>query len=223
MQASNPVQRCKSGWIQEHEKHVTESRLSTAEVVLIGDSLMRHFEKYPNVLCKHFNRKRILNFGVSGDRTQHVLWRIKFGALPNRTRLIIVHVGTNNVERDSAVDIAAAIILIANMLHQRNPDAQVIITGLLPRGLYPSIIRDKIISVNNHLKELVCDHAKQALFLPPENNWIHPNGRLNLRFFIKINCTSARKGTTNLHCTSLRYWPLLPDHLHLYLHLMIMQ
>ena len=66
MQASNPVQRCKSGWVQEHEKHVTESRLSNAEVVLIGDSIVRHYEKYRNVLPKHFNCKRILTLVYLG-------------------------------------------------------------------------------------------------------------------------------------------------------------
>ena len=107
-----PIQRYKSGWLQEHEKLMMESRQSTAEVVLIGDSIVRHFQRYPKNLNRCFKPNNILNLGMSGDCTQNVLWRIKFGVLPKSTKVIIVHVGTNHVVRDNALNIAASILPI---------------------------------------------------------------------------------------------------------------
>ena len=130
-----PIQRYKSGWLQEHEKLVMESKQSTAEVVLIGDSIVRNFQRYPKILNRCFKPNNFLNLGMSGDCTQNVLWRIKFGVLPKSTKQIIVHVGTNNVVRDNALNIAASISDIANLLHLRNATAQVVVTGLL-LGVY---------------------------------------------------------------------------------------
>ena len=177
-----PIQRYKSGWLQEHEKLVMESRQSTAEVVLIGDSIVRHFKRYPKMLNRCIKPNNILNLGMSGDSTQNVLWRIKFGVLPKSTKVIIVHVGTNNVAWNNALNIAASIIDIGNLLHLRNATAQVIVIGLLPRGLCTSDIRDKITLINDHLEGFI---HKQTLYLTPEINWVHPDGKLNLKFFYK--------------------------------------
>ena len=193
-----PIQRYKSGWLQEHEKLMMESRQSTAEVVLIGDSIVRHFQRYPKILNRCFKPNNILNLGMSGDCTQYVLRRMKFGVLPKSTKVIIVHVGTNNVVRDNALNIAASIIDIANLPHLRNANAQVVVTGLLPRGLYSSDIRDKITLINDHLEGFI---PKQTLYLTPEIYWVHPDGKLNLKFFYKDK-RHLSEGTTNFPCIS---------------------
>ena len=58
-----PIQRYKSGWLQEHEKLMMESRQSTAEVVLIGDSIVGRFQRYPKILNRCFKPNNILNLG----------------------------------------------------------------------------------------------------------------------------------------------------------------
>ena len=66
-----------------------------ADTVFIGDSIMRHFKRYPHILNRYFKPRKSINFGISGDCTQHVLWRIRFCVLPENTKLIVVHVVTN--------------------------------------------------------------------------------------------------------------------------------
>ena len=80
------------------------------------------------------------------------------------------------------MEIAEAIVEIAILLKQRNND-QVVVTGLLPRGMYPSAMRDEIVCVNNDLKMLLHKRGTKALYIPPENNWLHPDGKLNLKVF----------------------------------------
>ena len=89
------MKRCNFEWTKEHERLVEESKRSDADIVLIGDSIVRHYNKYPHVLKKYF--KKAINLDISGDCTQHVLWRLKFGLLPLNAILIIVHIGTNDV------------------------------------------------------------------------------------------------------------------------------
>ena len=71
MEPSCPVKRCNSEWTKEHDKLVEESKRSDADTVLISDSIVRHFNKYPSVLKKYF--KNAINLGISGNCTQHVL------------------------------------------------------------------------------------------------------------------------------------------------------
>ena len=106
---------------------------------------------------------------MSGDCTQHILRRLKFGLLPLNERYFVIHMGTNNIGSNKPMEIAEAIVEIAILLKQRNND-QVVVTGLLPRGMYPSAMRDEIVCVNNNLKMLLHKRGTEALYIPPENN-----------------------------------------------------
>ena len=49
---------------------------------------------------QYFAPLKSLNFGLGGDRTQHVLWRVENGEIPLNAQTIVIHVGTNNTDRD---------------------------------------------------------------------------------------------------------------------------
>ena len=72
----------KHGWYEKHEKFVTITTGSLSSVLLVGDSLVNGLARYHRVWSKYFEPLRALNFGVGGDRTQHVLWRIENGEIP---------------------------------------------------------------------------------------------------------------------------------------------
>eukprot|EP01027_Heterolobosea_sp_BB2_P011544 GEZU01016808.1.p1 GENE.GEZU01016808.1~~GEZU01016808.1.p1 ORF type:complete len:351 (-),score=67.49 GEZU01016808.1:169-1182(-) len=88
-------------------------------IVLLGDSMFERWKTTGQyVWCeKNFARfGSILNAGVGGDGTQHVLWRLQ----PENTglftkiqpRFVLLMIGTNNIERDSPEHIAEAIKII---------------------------------------------------------------------------------------------------------------
>ena len=221
MEPSYPVQRCKPGWTKQHARLVEEMKQINEESTLfIGDSIIQNFNKYPKVFKTYF--KNAINVGLSGDRTQHVLWRLKSGLLPLKAKLIIVHVGTNNLGKNRLLHIAEAIVEIVNT--PKENDAQIVVTVLLPRGMYPCTTSEDITSVNLYLENLLHNHAPKALYVAPESDWTHPDGRLNMKFFfLEINCTSARKGIANFHSIFSRYWLLLLNHLQILLLRMSMQ
>ena len=49
------------------------------DIVFIGDSITEGWENraITNVWRKYYGSRKALNFGVGGDRTQHVLWRFE--------------------------------------------------------------------------------------------------------------------------------------------------
>ena len=91
----------KHGWHEEHEKFVEIAARSLSSVLLVGDSLVNGLARYHRVWSKYFEPLRALNFGVGGDRTQHVLWRIENGEIPLNLQVAFVHCGTNNLDHDN--------------------------------------------------------------------------------------------------------------------------
>ena len=55
---------------------------STANILIVGDSIISGLSRYPAVWFKYFGKESALNLGVADDRTQHVLWRISNIELP---------------------------------------------------------------------------------------------------------------------------------------------
>ena len=75
--------------------------------------------------------------GVSGDRTQHVLWRFENGQLDGiKAKVAVVMIGTNNSNKDdnTEADILEGVTAIVNQIRQRQPDTKVILLGIFPRG-----------------------------------------------------------------------------------------
>lgn len=182
--ASTPSGRDKPGWYAEHEKHVEIAKTSSAGVLLIGDSIIQGLARYPKVWNQYFTPLKSLNFGLGGDRTQNVLWRVENGEIPLNAQTVVIHVGTNNTDRDKPKDIANGIGSIAMMFQEAKPNAKIILTGLLPRDLQPSPRRKTVNKVNKYLK-LLCTsgHIRNFYYLKPERDWIQADGTLNTSYY----------------------------------------
>lgn len=180
--AAKPADRNKPGWLDEHEQHCRLIRHCTT-VVLVGDSIINGLARYHRVWHKYFTSFRALNFGLGGDRTQHVLWRLHNGALEGTPKVVVVHCGTNNIDKNYSSEIVQGILAIVEFIRNKVPPCSVVVVGLLPRDLHPSERREKIVEVNDELAEQInfADEFREEMvfFLRPERDWVQRNGKLN--------------------------------------------
>ena len=52
------------------------------DIAFIGDSITQGWEgNGKNVWTNYYGNRKCLNFGVGGDKTEHVLWRFENGQL----------------------------------------------------------------------------------------------------------------------------------------------
>lgn len=75
--------------------------------------------------------------GISGDRTQNLLWRIRYGNYNScHPQNAVIAIGINNLigENDTPEDVAAGIIAVTNEAKKQLPDTRIILMGLLPSG-----------------------------------------------------------------------------------------
>ena len=182
---SSPMGRDnKHGWYEEHEKFVAITTRSLLSVLLVGDSLVNGLARYHRVWSKYFEPLHALNFGVGGDRTQHVLWRIENGEIPLNLQVAFVHCGTNNLDRDNPAEIRDGIASIVYTIQEKKPNANIIVSGLLPRDQEISSRCDKIKLVNQKLmKWCRSGKVRNMHYLKPDKDWTEPDGWLVERYY----------------------------------------
>jgi beta-glucosidase len=108
-----------------------------AELLLVGDSITDFWrnEQGPfagkSVLEKYFGKWKVANFGIAGDTTQGVLYRLQHGEGQGlKPRAIMVMIGTNNPARNSAAEIAEGIGAVVLRLQEDFPEAKILLLGI---------------------------------------------------------------------------------------------
>jgi lysophospholipase L1-like esterase len=128
------------------------------DIEFIGDSITQGWEGAgKNVWQDFYGHRKVINFGVSGDRTQHVLWRFEQGQLDGiKAKVAVVMIGTNNSNnRDNTeAEILEGVTAIVQQIRARQPDTKIILLGIFPRGATFSTQRGKILQVNEALAKL---------------------------------------------------------------------
>ena len=64
----------------QHQRFLSEARDGEPEVIWIGDSLIQNLFN-SRIWDQSFCLMHSVNFGISGDRTENVLWRLENGEL----------------------------------------------------------------------------------------------------------------------------------------------
>ncbi|MBX9753059.1 MAG: GDSL family lipase [Roseococcus sp.] len=109
--------------------------LPQARLVFLGDSITQGWQ--PDVYRLFYENRGALNLGISGDATQHMLWRLENGHWPANLRpsTVVLLIGTNNIGQGSRPeDVAIGIGRVLERLQRLAPEAKILLLGVLPRG-----------------------------------------------------------------------------------------
>lgn len=138
---------------KRHAGFVEIAKKGGVDVLLLGDSITDGW-RGKAAYKEHFEPLKAANFGIGGDRTQHVLWRLKNGELEGITpKVCMLMIGTNN-GGDSAEDVAAGITAIVKEIHGKSPATKILLLGIFPRGEKPNPAREKNDKVNTMVAKL---------------------------------------------------------------------
>ena len=194
----------KKGWYDIHQKHVNLLLNSKTILVLIGDSIVAGLSRYANIWRTFFKTFHTLNYGIGRDRTQHVLWRAENATLPNSLKYVVIHCGTNNIDRDQPRDIANGVISIGLKLQEKCRGLKVIVTDLLPRDSEWSQRREKINSINYYLEKLCCDRFDDFYFMKQDDDWTDEDGKLDKKLYYADQLHLVKAGNRKFACSILK-------------------
>ena len=134
------------------------------------------------------------NAGISGDRTQHLLWRLK-NCNYNRCspEVAVITIGINNINAgDEAKDVAEGIVACAEEARRQLPDTRIILLGLLPAGKPANAwMRRACDEVHAHLKRA---NIKDVEYINPTSWFTLDNGELNTALYSKDNLHLSAEG-----------------------------
>jgi lysophospholipase L1-like esterase len=151
------------------------------DIEFIGDSITQGWEGAgKNVWQEFYGKRKVINMGVSGDRTQHVLWRFERGQLDGiKARVAVVMIGTNNSNKDdnSEADVLEGVTAIVQQIRTRQPETKIILLGIFPRGQTFSAQRGKILQVNEALARL--DDGKNIFYIDIGPQLIENDGSIS--------------------------------------------
>jgi lysophospholipase L1-like esterase len=130
-------------WFSEFDEINKIGTDRNIDFVLLGNSVTQGWggegravwSPVPELWDSLFKPLNAANFGISGDRTQNVLWRIQNGGFDKiKPKVVALEIGVNNFQDNSAKEIADGIQLIIKALQKKVPAVKIILFGPLPAG-----------------------------------------------------------------------------------------
>lgn len=145
----------------KHQANLEVASQGDSEILFMGDSITDFWRNADGnfagkpVLDRFFGDWKVANFGIAGDTTQGVLYRLQNGEGEGFSpRAIMLMIGTNNIGRNSAAEIAEGIGAIVLQLQECFPEAKILLLGVFPRGAPNDPARRTIAEINERVSRL---------------------------------------------------------------------
>ena len=155
-------------WMKFHEGLKEKAAKGGVDLLFIGDSLTMGWDK--ELWEKYYGPRSAANFGVGGDGTPQLLWRLQNGGFDGlQPKVVVLMIGVNNVWPGySAADTARGIREFVGKLREKMPASKIVLLGMLPAFDAGDGIRAYAKDVNQDIASLADGKAVRFLDFGPE-------------------------------------------------------
>ncbi len=179
---------------KKHESFNEISKLGEAQLVFLGDSITAGWSGKGKAAWERvWAPMKAVNFGIGGDRTEHILWRLQNGNYDGlKPKLTVLMIGTNNtghqgrsaIEHDGVVytspaaHTASGVEAIIKKLQEKQPQMKILLLAIFPRGADNN---DKYRQQNSETNALIAKLAdgKKVHFLDINAAFLGADGTLS--------------------------------------------
>ncbi len=171
-------------WMQRHDEFVAEAGKGGINVLFLGDSITDFWRTRGRAVWdREFAPLGAANFGISGDRTQNVLWRLEHGEADGyQPKVVVLLIGTNNTglernsdqPRNTTAEVIEGVTAVVHELRVKFPAAKILFLAIFPRGEAHSAQRAQVAEVNRALAKLNDD--QHVFFLDIGRRFLDPDG-----------------------------------------------
>ena len=163
-----------------HQDFMERIKEGPIDLLFLGDSITDFWNRRGEWSWEKFAPYHPANFGVGGERTEDVLWRITHGELEEiHPRVTVLLIGTNNIgqSKDEHPGWAAAgVRKIVATLHEKLPQTKVLLLGVFPRDRASSPYRQQIKEINADIAKL--DDGDKTRYLDIGKAFLDPAGEI---------------------------------------------
>jgi lysophospholipase L1-like esterase len=173
-------------WMARHAGFVQEAQKGGIDILFLGDSITDGWRnKGSNVWNKYYAPRRAANFGIGGDRTQHVLWRMEKGELDGiKPKVVVLMIGTNNTGkendagkmRNTVLETIAGVQAVVKELRAKLPDSKILLLAIFPRSTLDNPQRAQVALINTVIAKL--DDGKTVRYLDIGPKFLGADGKV---------------------------------------------
>jgi lysophospholipase L1-like esterase len=166
-------------WKQTHEAYLKRAKEGKIDLLFLGDSITQGWAGNA-VWQKHYGGLNAANFGIGGDTTENVLWRIQNGEIEGLSpKVVVLMIGTNNfgLQGHPPDAVAKGVAAVVQNLRKKLPTSKVLLLGIFPRDEKAgSDARNLIKKVNDQIAGL--DDKKNVRYLDIGGKFLQPDGSI---------------------------------------------
>jgi lysophospholipase L1-like esterase len=170
-----------TNWMARHEGFVKQAKAGGIDILFMGDSITDNWRsRGKNVWDKAYGSRHAANFGIGGDRTQHVIWRIEHGELDGLDpKVIVLMIGTNNSNTESPDQITEGVEKIVSDMREKCPKSKILLLAIFPRNTTKDTPKtmETIHQVNERIAKL--DDGKMITFLDINKVFLGDDGKVH--------------------------------------------
>lgn len=169
-----------------HTAMLASEKKPDLQLVFLGDSItmmwrtQSGYEGGTPVWEEYYAPLGAANFGISGDKTEHILWRITAGKDLDglSPKVLVLLIGVNNLLQGSTPeDTAAGITTIVSYLRTKVPRTRILLLGIFPCWERPdNPIRERIRQTNAIISRLA--DRQRIFYLDIGDRFLEPDGTI---------------------------------------------
>ena len=123
-----------ANWMARYQAMNDRAKQGHIDLIYVGDSIVQNYDTQgKDTWNRYYAPRNALNLGISGDRTEHVLWRLDHGNIDGISpKLAIVMIGQNNGGRNTAEEIGAGVTAVVQKIRAKLPTTKILILAIFP-------------------------------------------------------------------------------------------
>ena len=167
--------------LNRHEGIMAHKSKGEIGLLFLGDSITDFFPGVAKATWAKYAPYKPADFGVGGDRTENVLWRITNGELDGlHPKVTVIMIGTNNIGQcptEKPEWAAAGVKKIVDTVHEKMPGTKVLLLGVFPREIKADAPnRLKVAEINKIISKL--DNGSKTRYLDITKAFLQPDATL---------------------------------------------
>ena len=160
----------------------TEPEQQEADLLLIGDSIIRHIH------VDRLNANGTVNemICLPGKKTEDIKLSLKNAVRKSNYKNVIIHCSSNNIPDEPPIKVANDLIMLARTVRENMPTTNCFVSAVLPKicpGYLPGI---------NEINQLVCDASSKYGFKFIQHPQFSSGGILNTLLYAKRELVNSR-------------------------------
>ncbi len=164
--------RANARFYELHASFLKRAKEGPIGVLFLGDSITEGWTKAPEIWKQYYGAYQPANFGIGGDQTQHVIWRIQDGELDGiKPKLVVLMIGTNNTGHHNADQIFAANKKIVELIRTKLPETKVLVLAIFPRG--PRKNKEGVVTDDGVTRMAIIDAVNAKLPTLADGKMVH--------------------------------------------------